>query len=218
MHQIPVTGVERKAQTVKIPKCLLILSLFAMFMAQAQAAIITVGDHDIAPNTTTEIQILIQREGSDSDLFGASLALQVTEGTTLAGPAIDSVDLITGTLFATHDVAVEEIISGSDPPQHAFWEVLTNDLSPIAIPQDGLLATVRIDATGFTEGMTYNLTASSFIANGGAIGTLLIDTNGEEVTPTVIDGTITITPEPAAFTLWAVSGLLAMSLRRHKRQ
>jgi len=202
---------------VKISKYLLILSLFAVFVARSQAAIITVGSHDIAPNTITDIQILIEREVTDPDVIGVSMALQVTEGTALAGPAIESIDLINGTLFAANNDGGTDNGSNLDPPQHAFREVLTGDLSSIPIPQSGLLATVRIDATGFTERATYNLTVSSFIANGSPVETSLIDTLGDPVTPTVNDGTITITPEPATFTLWAVSGVFALSRRRHKR-
>lgn len=204
---------------MKILQYFLILGLFAALVGRVQAAIITVGDHDIAPDAITEIQILIERELTDPDLFGVSLALQITEGTVLSGPAIESVDMISGTIFAANNNGGQDVGSNLDPPQHAFWEVQVDNnlLVPLTIPANGLLATVRVNAIGLTERQTYNLTASSFLANGVTTQSLLIDNNADPVVPMVNDGTITVTPEPFALTLWAVSSLLTVRLRWRRR-
>ncbi len=210
------SGKEGKKK-VNALKHLLITALFVAWAPAAHAAIIIVGDHEVEPGSIADIMIMIQREPTDPDLLGLSLVLQISEGTTLAGPAIDTVDLVSGTIFAPNNDGSQDNGSDIDPPQQAFWDVLVNDIfSPIVIPTNGLLATVRVNAAGLTERTTYNLTVSSFTANAIALNTLLIDDSGQPLTPTVNDGTLTVTPEPAAFALWAAYALLAFSTHRSR--
>ena len=206
MVYLSATGVEGKLQTVKTVKYILALFLYVALGAQAQAAIITVGNHEIAPDTFTDIQILIELEPADTNIIGVALDLQVSQGAVVTGPTIDIIDLTTGTVFETNNDG-GATTTGEAPPQQAFGDISTGDLSALPI-QNGVLATIRINAAGLTEPATYNLIASAFDPNAGTTLLALIGNDIESVIPTVNDGTLTITPEPTTLAVWVIAGAL----------
>lgn len=176
----------------------------------AQAAMITVGDHAIAPNVVTPITILVEAEAGDPQIAAVDFAIQISDGVT--GPTIGQVDLETGTAFASNN------IGGSNDkgslPRQAFWEIIT-DTGTVPIPSPGILATVQIDATGISSG-TYEVRLTSVQGVNtqffdGQINSVPLN-QGEEII-----GSVTIVPEPAALLAWGALIPLLSGRRGQKR-
>lgn len=138
-----------------------ILGLAAGFLMGRADPVIVVGTHRLAPDTAGQRVRVYVRGGSP--VQGLNLNAQVADGGAaaggqVAGPSITAVDLTTGTIFAGNAVGPDD--PGS-LPQLAMRTITTASGTVVA---DGLLATLTLDTTGFTNGV-YRL-ALGATANG----------------------------------------------------
>jgi hypothetical protein len=182
--------------------------------------VINVGDFILAPNTPNQsFSIFIQNTGGTTyNVGGFSFNLQVTSDNTLntPAPAITAVDIITGTVFA--GLGTQTTVA-SVPH---FWNVnFTVPPSPgtvaLVAGMTTKIASFTLDTTGFFTPMTWDLNVGDTI-NGQ---TKYFDSVGNDIFPTIIDGTIAVVPEPAlmscvaAFLCITVSAFGVFKSRRH---
>jgi hypothetical protein len=115
----------------------------------SHAAMIVVGDHPLLPNKANQTIQISVTEGDA--VQGLNLYLQIADGGTLAGgsvngPTITSVDILSNTIFSDNNTGVRN--PGSLPQVAA--RVTTTSAG--TVNAEGLLATLTIDTTGFTDG------------------------------------------------------------------
>jgi hypothetical protein len=187
------------------------LWISALVLAASQASatpIITVGSHDLLPNTANQwVNIFSSDDGTGSNLVqGINLYLQVGDGT--AGPEIQAIDVLAGTIFATTGWQSSGALGGSYSLPYWNGYGTTGFLSGGSVADNGLLATVKIDTTGFTAG-TWNLSADF------DYGVDYYASDFAGVTPTFRNGSISIVPEPAGLLLllMAAAGLAVRQWR-----
>jgi hypothetical protein len=123
--------------------------LFATsFAAPSHAASISAGMHFLAPNMLgQQVQILVS---GGQPVSGIDFFVQVGDGGAAGGgddtaPIITSVDLLTGTIFASNNTGV------FTDPTPLLWGATTTTSSG-TVAADGLLATLTIDTTGILAG------------------------------------------------------------------
>jgi VCBS repeat-containing protein len=119
------------------------------------APVIDVGDHFLLPNTPGQ-QIQIYVTGGD-EVQGLNFNVQVEDGGpeladyggTIDGPALTTIDVESGTIFEGNTLGATNPEPPFDIPQ---WEgrYITTEIGTVIA--DGLLATITVDTTGFTEG------------------------------------------------------------------
>jgi hypothetical protein len=174
------------------------------------APIITVGAHNLLPNTPNQ-PVTISVSGGDA-VQGVNFEVQVADGgpeagaalgngSHIDGPSIQSVDILTGTIFGPNNTGPGG--AGGVVPQ--FYEATTTTASS-TVSANGLLATILLDTTGFTSG-TFELRLANTV-NG--------TTDFSGVPATITNGSVSIVPEPGTLGLAGVgiaSGLLARRRR-----
>jgi len=127
--------------------------------------VIDVGHHVLLPDTPGQT---FQVSVTGGDLVqGLNFNLQVADGGpewggVIDGPAIEALDILTGTIFDGNNTGTVDLDggppSGSDiAPQYEGRSTTTDSGS---VPASGLLATVTIDTTGFSSG-TWDLFLSN---------------------------------------------------------
>ncbi len=165
---------------------------------------IDVGNVRLLPDTPGQmVQLWLTTDAADR-VGGCSFNAQIGDGGPdiggTDGPVISAVDLETGTIFTGNNRGHTDINSLA---QLAMYSIVTESGT---VPAEGLLVTLTIDTTGFTTpGATWTL----------AIGQTLNGPTDFAPTPAIItDGTITLTPEPAAMTLLALGGIALLIRRR----
>ena len=193
-------------------KLLLAVTLLLSMTVSGHAAMIIVGHHEILPDAISFVEIQIEREAGDPDVFGGVLALQIGDGVT--GPMIKSVSLTAGTIFDGH------ALSSTNPTpdsRQVFPDVEL--MAPMSLPDSGVLAIVEIDATGITSG-TFDLVANEVTVSINQFSstqvTEFFDSNVNSVPLTVQNGTVSIAvpiPEPSS-ALLLLSGLCFAYRRR----
>lgn len=193
-------GVERR-MCVRLCCVLAAVALSSMASAVAAAPIINVGNHILQPDLAGQtVQIFVS--GGDA-VQGLNFNAQVADGGpgdaggVIDGPNLTHADIITGTIFATNNSG--EVNPGS-LPQIAIRTTTTNSGTVAA---EGLLATLTVDTTGFLVG-TWDLKLA---------GTLNGNTDFAGVPAAIVNGTITIVPEPHALGL---AGLATLGLMRRR--
>jgi hypothetical protein len=171
------------------------LAAFCAFNAQAQLTI-NVGNFQLLPNTPDQTVTL-----NVSGVSGAAALdffVQVADGfptvpgSTSNGPNITSVDIVTGTLFASNNDGGQ--FGAISDPQRWYRGVLTQPNTTVS--GSGTLATLKIDTTGFTSG-SWTLNVKN-VFNGQ---TTFYDANFNPIAANITDGTISIVPEPSAYGL-----------------
>ncbi len=180
-------------------------ALIGMAKMAAATPIIVVGEHELLPNTPNQpIEIMVS--GGD-EVQGLNFRIQVADGGThpdaggsLDGPTISNVDLLSGTIFGSNNTGQNDLLR---LPQ--VW-VQSTTSAINTVPANGLLATVLIDTTGYTEG-EFELHVRDTLDNATDFGGVPAD---------ITDGMLRIAvPEPSAFgVLLTGVGLLCTSLRR----
>lgn len=118
-------------------------------MGMAWAATINVGNHILNPGTAGQ-KIVIRVQGTEL-AEGLDFNIQIGDGGSFAGgddtgPVITGVDLITGTMFQANNGGNNNFVQAP-----LLW---TKPIVTAAgtVTVNGLVATVTIDTTGFTEG------------------------------------------------------------------
>lgn len=193
---------------------LLMVTLLTLASAAQADLTITVGDHNLLPNTAGQtVQIFVVSDTADSTQ-GLSFNAQLADGGTGAGGSIDG-PIMTGdatgpgTLFETNHNPVSD---GSLPPGFVnLGFAVQSGTVPIPVGSS-LLATLTFDTTGFTTG-TYPLILGGPDAING--DTQIAATTG---LLSIVNGSITIVPEPSSIVLglFAVAGFGAVAIRRRR--
>ncbi len=200
------------------------LLVFLISTSPAWSAMIDIGEQHLLPDTAGQtFQIFISSATAETAVL-MILELQVGDGGPevggTLGPAISYADILTDTIFGALPNDGDKGWSLDNPglyPQ--LWQstVITED--PIDPSQpgpeaelNGLIATVTIDTTGFESG-TWDFIASQTVVEEW---TEFYTQPMQPVPLTVIDGTITIVPEPSTILLLLTGalGLLAYRIRR----
>jgi len=176
----------------------LILSLGSAELS-AQVFFMNLPDVNLFPNTPGQtFNVSIENDtGSGIQVTGIGFNLQVADGGTAAGgsingPAITSVDIFSGTAFASNNNGLSG--SGQIVPQVYQIGTLTH-AGTVTIPNGvSEVAAVTIDTTGFFSG-TFGLTLDTH--NGPTKYT----TTGSDLFPALEDGKVTLAlvPEPHQF-------------------
>lgn len=191
------------------------IALFAPSMVVAQPAI-NVGDFEFQENMAgQEVPIFVTGGDPVAALNFVAQIGQTDPGTGQpeAGPAIEGVELLTGTIFEGNNLGQDDTPDSS--PQVIVASVITEGPPDEAdtVPADGLLATLTIDTTGFFAGSG----AFPLLLSGTIEGdTTFADAMGEDVIPTITNGSITLVPEPTA--LASLIACLPLLLSRPRRR
>jgi hypothetical protein len=179
-----------------VRRMVLLLCLVWMPGALKGSIWIDLPETTILADTAGQIfEVWVQNDGSASiEVTGIGFNVQVSDGGppaggSITGPAITSVDIFTGTAFASNNNGPSG--TGSIVPQVYERGTLT-DSGTVTLPT-GLskMATVVMDTTGFKTG-TFSLTLDT--RNGPAKFT----TMAGDLYPGLIDGSVTLVPEPVS--------------------
>lgn len=193
----------------------------ASLVSVSTGATIGVGTWDV-PVGSSAFEIPLVIEGGDT-ITDAQLYVQVADGGAGVGGSIDGPDIV-NVEVKPFDIGggVEASIWASAPggivtpltvatQLDQFWEVLIElDQAGESVAADGLLAVITIDASGFTEGESFELRLAG-VAGGN--DTFLLD-DGADVPLTVTNGVINIVPEPASVVMLGASVLVLLRRRR----
>ncbi len=202
-------------------------ALIPFFISSAtDAAVVSVGATTLFANSTNQtFRILVS--GADQ-IIGANLAVQINSGgadnlSTTNGPSITSVSLISaGTIFNGNNSGPGTFTHSSDNL------VILNDVTyggVTSVLDNGVLAYVTMNTTGFMPGTTFTVSLDGVGANlGGPFDTDLTNTSGSPFDPTgpgngtIPAATITLVavPEPTTALTSAFIGGAAL-LRRRRR-
>ena len=171
---------------------------------------IDVGNHLLLPDRPN--QLVTIDVGGGVPVQALDINIQVADGGPVAGGMIVgpgfTADILSGTIFA-HDFVnyVNHNADLHDGSQY-MWYSLTTDSG--TVETSGLLATLNFDTTGFTAG-SWPLIMS---------GTIHGSTNFGPIGASIINGSISIVPEPASAAIAAigVAVLAALAWRRKNRE
>ncbi len=192
---------------------LALAGILAAIPARA-AIVIFVEDALLAPDRSgQQVEVWIDNDGPPLEVGGLDFSFQVGDGGSgglSSGPTIQSVDLLTGTLFESKDFG-GQFPAQDNQPQRQFFSVIS--LSAILPTGSGQrLATVTLDTTGFGTGSWELSLGGLSLPN-----TALFDWSGNPIAAEVRNGTLTVVPEPSA-AVWTGAGLLALGLWRLRRE
>ncbi len=171
---------------------------------------VAVDDVEVTEGTTS-VQIPIYGTGTQ-DVTDMVLALQMGNGGTVTGndpvPEFTAVDL-TGTVW--QNLAGYSTFSAFAPPDEIIDYNVQADTGASAVSGNGLLATVTVDLTGFsTAGNSWDIHLTD------DFGTTTQILNGTtDVTGNLVDGSLTVVPEPVTIALLGV-GSVGVLLRRRR--
>jgi hypothetical protein len=170
--------------------------MLATATASRAAVTINVGNYYLPPGAVTQIQIPVTSSTGADLVPGCDFVLQVNDGST--GPAVASVGLTTGTIFA---------LPGADqftPPGNTNWVRFTsvalngqggNPPNATVPTSGGVLANVSVNTSGFTSG-TFPLLLSGVQTALNPPSGYSTDFTDSGPTPTIINGSITIVSTP----------------------
>ena len=204
------------------PKNVLLTALIASAVpVAAQQFIIDLPDLLLQPNTPGQsFDLYVQNDDVAFPVTGIRVELMVADGGTEAGgtvqgPAISNVDVTSGTAFASPNNNGPGG-QGSVVPQLFERSTLTPS-GTVNIPSgSSKFATVTFDTTGFGPG-----TEVSYTVNTGPErnGPTVYHTQFGDYQPTLINGTLTVVPEPSQYAVISgVACLLGAVVYRRKAQ
>ncbi len=188
------------SQTTAVLKRLLLTSFIALTTANVAGAAVSinVGTYYLPPGVVTQIQIPVTSSTGTDQVPGCDFALQVNDGTT--GPAVTSVGLTTGTIFALPGA------TQFTPPGNTNWVQFSNVVlngqggNPLyaTVPTSGgVLANVTVNTSGFTSG-TFPLLLSGVQLALNLPNGFSTDFTDSGPTPTITNGSITVVSIPTA--------------------
>ena len=149
---------------------------------------IVVGSHQLLPNTPGQL-IPISVSGGDS-VQGINLFTQIADGAGSQNPVIESLDILSGTIFAGNNSGVIDADGAGAADLFARWEGLSTTTAAGTVVADGLVGVLSIDTTGVNSG-NWDLLLT---------GTVNGDTDFAGVAADVINGSIGVTgPEDDAY-------------------
>ena len=165
---------------------------------------IDVGDHLLLPDTPG--QLVTIDVGGGVPVQALDINIQVADGGPVAGGMIVgpgfTADILSSTIFAHNFANYVNHNSDLHDGNQYMWYSLTTDSGTVAT--NGLLVTLDFDTTGFTGG-SWPLIMS---------GTIHGSTNFGAIGASIINGSISIVPEPSKFTLAGFGLLGLMGCRR----
>ncbi|MEM6393736.1 MAG: PEP-CTERM sorting domain-containing protein [Planctomycetota bacterium] len=172
--------------------------------------VIEVGNVVLAPDTAgQEVEISVT---GGQPVETLNLLVQIEDGLNVAGPTIQGVDLITGTIFENDNDGGQFDVD-TDPQFFSTGVVTPFTIPATTVAADGLIATILVDTTGISSGV-FDLKLADTLLGDTDFG---FDENFLPIEPTIVNGTITVViPEPgtgALLGLVVVAGLL-----RRRRQ
>ncbi len=179
-------------------KLLCCASLIALAAASAVrgAVSINVGAYYLPPGVVTQIRIPVTSSTGTDQVPGCDFALQVNDGST--GPAITSVGLTTGTIFALPG-ATQSTPAVTNWVQFSSVALNGQGGNPLyaTVPiSGGILANVTVNPSGFTSGTFPLLLSGVQVALNPPSG-FSTDFTDSGPTPTITNGSITIVSTPA---------------------
>jgi hypothetical protein len=206
------------------------LIILLLTASLTQAASIDVGNHQLLPNTPNQ-KIALYVTGGDA-IAAADLLIQIGDGgpervnfpPLTAGTDAPGVPLPIGLpnanlenptfgpdtgIFASTPNGGQFDGLGGSIPQLIGLSILT-DTGTVAA--NGLLATLMIDTTGFTSG-TWDLMLKDTLAG----NTVFWSESANQVPLTIVNGSLTIVPEPTAIVLVLTASLGLFALRRRAK-
>ncbi|HET6248230.1 MAG TPA: PEP-CTERM sorting domain-containing protein [Tepidisphaeraceae bacterium] len=151
--------------------------------------------------------VLTVTDTSGDSVEGLNFEVQIT-GTSSPLPIISSVDIVTNSVFAGHTNGQQG--SGAITPQLYDAQVTTSS-GVVTLPTTGTIATIVFDASSAPVG-TYNLLLTGTL-NGN---THYSGTSGQ-VTTTIANGTLVVTPEPGAAGILLLGAGAFLGRRRRAR-
>jgi hypothetical protein len=200
-------------QTLTPLVLLVLLALVQSAPAQAVnsgSAVVTLGTYYLDENKPNQT-IAIHVSGA-AQISGMNFNLQIGDGGPAAGgtpgPVFTGLDLVDNTIFQSDHA---DPLNLGSIPQALTWDIVTAADGDY-VAADGLLATVTIDTTGFSRGMTFPISIGN-IRNGAT--NFVYD--GVTGVPTALaDGTIIIVPEPSTLMLLSAAGLVFFGWAGHR--
>ena len=184
------------------------------FSHSASAAlIVNVGSASVGVGHTATIPITVTNTASaaTSDIEGMTLTVQIAAGVGTT-PAIASIDLITGTVWAPAASAGDVYSAAGAEPQYVSLGILTDNAGEY-INANGLLATVTISTTGASGG-NYAIDLVGTMTPGD--DSVFDNGLGATVPATFNAGQLTVVvPEPAMITL-PILAIGALARRRSR--
>lgn len=166
-----------------------------------------IGTYELLPDTPGQtIEIFVS---GGQAVQGLNFNLQIADGGpeaggSIDGPVIESVDLFAGTIFQSNNTGLGSG-NGVLVPQVAFFSTTTQSGT---VSADGLLATVLIDTSSFFEG-SFDLVLSETVNSSTNFGS-----TDPDLTPVIVDGQITIVPEPVTMLSLGIGSLALVVSRR----
>ena len=202
--------------------CGALLALLGSAAARADL-VINVGNIRLQPNMDNQQVLIYVTTSTAQSVQAVQLQVQIGNGGTAYGdagpePSIDSLDLLgnSNAIFFPDNNGQ----SPSDPStgvigvsgQIAARSTITSPTGAPSVLANGLLATLKISTLGcYTPEQSWPLSLTST----SSITMLDGDTAFGELIPTIINGSITIAPEPASALLLGAGA--ALLLRRRRR-
>lgn len=179
----------------KIIASIFVLAICSVLPNQLLALEVSIGNYSTSSNFIT-IPVLISGGEQVKDMGGL---IVVGNGGTLASfPAVPTISAIdyTGSIWTGAPGGFVTSIAAPLPKEIAFPSVSLNT-SGQSVAASGLLLNFTLDLTGFPVGSTYGL---SLQYPSSQDTTFTLD-NGNEITPTFVNGSISIVPEPSSLML-----------------
>lgn len=159
-----------------------------------------------------QFEIYVNNTGDEAvEVAGLIFNLQVADSGpadrgglgSIAGPEIASVDILTGTAFASNNTGQ---FDGAGSLQFANASVTTGSGTvPLLANTLTLVATVTLDTTGFFSPGTWELRLGDTV-NGS---TRFLDASAESILPIIQNGFLVAVPEPAGMVALTALGALA---------
>jgi hypothetical protein len=198
---------------------LLVAAAIALTSSQrAQATTISAPSGAVLQRNQPAQPLQIMVTGPDL-IAGMTFVVQIADGGPgpetqglIDGPDISSVDIVTGTIFGGNNQGAD--YPGSYP-QFAQRTIITQADTSITLgDQPALLATILLDTTGVAPG-TYDLLLGGSPLSLGRVE--FYDAAGNVVVPTIVNGSVTVVPEPSSLVLSLMAAVaLLFGIRKQK--